>query len=68
MHARTHAHTQVKCTTFVGTFLYMSPERFGSEPYSFPSGGCIYICVYMYEYTRTHARTHTHTHTITTFM
>jgi len=27
----------VKCTTFVGTFLYMSPERFGSEPYSFPS-------------------------------
>ncbi|KAJ1480801.1 kinase-like domain-containing protein [Baffinella frigidus] len=25
------------CTTFVGTFLYMSPERFGSEPYSFPS-------------------------------
>ena len=27
----------VNCTTFVGTFLYMSPERFGSEPYSFPS-------------------------------
>mmetsp|Transcript_32096 Transcript_32096/g.66436 ORF Transcript_32096/g.66436 Transcript_32096/m.66436 type:complete len:584 (-) Transcript_32096:47-1798(-) len=27
----------VKCTTFVGTYLYMSPERFGSEPYSFPS-------------------------------
>mmetsp|Transcript_49891 Transcript_49891/g.117522 ORF Transcript_49891/g.117522 Transcript_49891/m.117522 type:complete len:562 (+) Transcript_49891:188-1873(+) len=29
--------SQVNCTTFVGTFLYMSPERFGSEPYSFPS-------------------------------
>jgi serine/threonine protein kinase len=29
--------SMVKCTTFVGTFLYMSPERFGSEPYSFPS-------------------------------
>uniref|UniRef100_A0A6U2F592 mitogen-activated protein kinase kinase n=1 Tax=Hemiselmis andersenii TaxID=464988 RepID=A0A6U2F592_HEMAN len=30
-------NSMVKCTTFVGTFLYMSPERFGSEPYSFPS-------------------------------
>jgi len=29
--------SMVNCTTFVGTFLYMSPERFGSEPYSFPS-------------------------------
>ena len=30
--------SMVKCTTFVGTFLYMSPERFGSEPY-------IHVCV-----------------------
>ena len=30
-------NTVAKCTTFVGTFLYMSPERFGGEPYSFPS-------------------------------
>mmetsp|Transcript_35719 Transcript_35719/g.81486 ORF Transcript_35719/g.81486 Transcript_35719/m.81486 type:complete len:557 (-) Transcript_35719:523-2193(-) len=25
------------CATFVGTYLYMSPERFSGEPYSFPS-------------------------------
>ena len=52
----------VTCVTYVGTFLYMSPERFGSEPYSFPSdvwsfglsmmecctGQCSYSSIYIY--------------------
>jgi serine/threonine protein kinase len=37
--------SMVKCTTFVGTFLYMSPERFGSEPYSFPIVSLEYVRV-----------------------
>jgi serine/threonine protein kinase len=53
--------SMVKCTTFVGTFLYMSPERFGSEPHSFPSHiwnvcvcvcvrvcACVCVCIYMH--------------------
>jgi serine/threonine protein kinase len=43
--------SMVKCTTFVGTFLYMSPERFGSEPTHLIlphliSGihTCVYVC------------------------
>lgn len=31
------ANTQAKCTTFVGTAVYMSPERIDSENYSYPS-------------------------------
>lgn len=31
------ANTQAKCTTFVGTAVYMSPERIDSDSYSYPS-------------------------------
>jgi hypothetical protein len=37
-----YTHTYI-CVTFVGTFLYMSPERFGSEPCV-----CVCVCVCVY--------------------
>jgi serine/threonine protein kinase len=64
------ANTQAKCKTFVGTALYMSPERIQSQEYSYASdvwslGLTVHTHTHTHKHahTRTHRQTHTHTHT-----